>query len=99
MNDHFRPQHLIYILHVSPEKWGVVTTIQDGGLTCKLERMLGIESAKGDGEAVGCHDPEKMGKEHTTGRISEFTTITEVDEAILNAITREEYKILGPYLG
>mmetsp|Transcript_7019 Transcript_7019/g.13462 ORF Transcript_7019/g.13462 Transcript_7019/m.13462 type:complete len:374 (+) Transcript_7019:71-1192(+) len=109
VNDHMRPQHLICFLHVGPEEWGVVTTIDDDGLTCKLEKMLGVESAiknggignsssGGDGDVFDCHDVEKMGKEHTTGKLSEYTTMTEVDEAILNAITRAEYEILGPYL-
>ncbi|KAL7469008.1 hypothetical protein ACHAXS_009249 [Conticribra weissflogii] len=98
VNDHLRPQHLICFLHVGPEKWGEVTTIDDSKLTCKLEKMLGIGSVGDNGEVMDCRDTEVMGKEHTTGDLSQYTTMTELDEAILNAITRKEYEVLGPYL-
>lgn len=98
-NDHFRPQHLICFLHVGPEDWGEVTTIDDNNLTCKLEKMLGIADAVDDnGQVIGCSETEVMRKEHTTGDLSQYTTMTEVDEAILNAITEKEYEVLGPYL-
>ncbi len=90
VNHHFRPQHLYCFLHAPPSEWGVVTTIDDGSIACELKAMLGISN----NDQNEC----KMGQEHSTDNLSRYTNITDTDHAILNAITREEYRVLAPYL-
>ena len=91
VNEHFRPQHLYCFLHAPPSAWSVVTTISASDAACKLESViLGRSSATREDCA--------MMKSHGTVGLEKYGSLTAVDEAMLDAITRDEYEVLRPYL-
>jgi len=93
VNVHFRPQHLHCFLHNSPSEWNIVTTIKSPDALCQLTSVIFGKDFNATSESNGgsC----AMMKAHATQ--AEYN-LTAGDEAILDAITREEYDILGPYI-
>ena len=93
---HFRPQHLHCFLHALPSTstWSVVTTTTSApNAACQLEPViLGISSATNEDCA--------MMKSNETGGLEKYGHLTAVDEAeaMLDAITRDDYEMLCLYL-
>jgi len=102
INDHFRPQHLGCFLQVPPENWKVVTTAKSPDIMCKLESLLpgGNGNADDSNSDTMTKDCGAMKKTHATESLSHYhhANLTAVDIAMLDAITQDEYKVLGPYL-
>mmetsp|Transcript_28439 Transcript_28439/g.60600 ORF Transcript_28439/g.60600 Transcript_28439/m.60600 type:complete len:321 (+) Transcript_28439:256-1218(+) len=89
LNSHFRPQHLYCFLHSPPPKWTVVTRANSPNTICQLKGILQVDEANED-----C----TMKQVHKSKPLSMYHDLTEMDEALLYAITHDEYQVLGTYL-
>jgi len=87
LDPHFLPQHLNCFLNAPPSNWTVVTTIGSAKAICDLELVV-----LGKSEGKNCLSVKK----HATN--SKPKKLSTIDEARLDAITREEYLIFGSYL-
>ncbi len=93
VDSHFRPQHLGCFYRFPPKDWTAVTTAGDPNLVCRLKTIIFGTS----NNETSCEDGA-MKRIHTTESLEQYANLTELDEAILDAITKEEYEALGPYL-
>jgi len=89
LDAHFLPQHLNCFLNVPPSKWSIVTTIGSAKAICDLELVV-----LGKSKGKNCSSVKK----HATATPVTPQKLSTIDEARLDAITREEYLIFGSYL-
>jgi len=94
INTHFLPQHLGCFLHHPPSEWTYVRFAGSPDLVCQLESLfLNKELTTATNATSGC---KQMIRTHSTNARS--TEVSPTHQAMLDAITREEYEVLGPYL-
>jgi len=87
---HFIPQHLHCFRYAPPSNWTVVTTVGSSKARCDLELVV-----LGKSSGVNC----SLIKTHSTNNKARTPeTLSTIDKARLDAITREEYEIFGSYL-
>ena len=93
LNGHYMPQHLGCFRHVAPSKWDVVTTVKDPHLKTILEQII-----LGKNTTSSAHGDEVIEQVHASGQSQRGMGLSPLDGPLLDAITRDEYKVLGPYL-
>jgi len=95
LNEHFKPQHLGCFASIPPEKWKIVTTIGAPEAACAMRQLVwgDYDSSHGNSTA-SC----ALQKSHASLSSQIGTGMSPLDEPLLDAITRAEYKVLADYL-
>lgn len=90
LNRHLRPQHLLCFLHASPDQWAHVIEAKDPNAACILEAVV-------FGEPIREGDECALSVDHANPFELE-EVLAPLEERMLDAITKEEYEVLSPYL-
>ena len=96
LDRHFLPQHLRCFRHVPPSEWTLVITIANPQLPEWLEQVLvGKEST-----TLSANQTNSVGmvRSHASGHSQQGMGLSPMDGPLLDAITRDEYQVLGPFL-
>ena len=90
LNRHLRPQQLLCFLHASPDQWTHVIEAQDPNAACILESAVFGQLIRESSECA-------LSVEHANPyKLDEM--LAPLEERMLDAITKEEYEVLSPYL-
>lgn len=94
LDRHFRPQHLGCFLDHPPSEWGHVRTVGAPDLVCRLRALLlGRNATAAPDAADDC--AARPRRNATRARDADLSPR---HAAMLDALTREEYQALDPYL-